>query len=68
MDRFFLLLVETLRVETLVILHEVAMSRFDTECAKSSKSEKITSRQQILATCYALLESIIGIIIEEEGC
>ena len=68
MDRFFLLLVQTLRVETIVILHEIATSRFDIECTKRSQLEKITSRQQILATCYALLESVIDVIVEEEGC
>lgn len=62
LDRFFLLLVETLRVETIVLLNEVARSRFDTAC----KSDEVVKRRHLLATCYSLLESAISITIEEE--
>lgn len=67
MGRFFLLLVQTLRVETIVIVHEIATSRFDIECAKCSQPEKNLNRKKVLAICYALLESVIDIILEEEG-
>lgn len=66
LDRFFFLLVETLRVETVVLLNEVARSRFDRDTTITCKSEKSMKRRHILATCYALLESIINITIEEE--
>lgn len=62
LDRFFLLLVETLRVETIVLMNEVARSRFDAAC----KSDDDVKRQHLLATCYSLLESAISITIEEE--
>lgn len=66
LDRFFLLLVETLRVETLFLLNEVARSRFDTEISKACRSNTLLKQQQLLATCYFLLESVINITIEEE--
>ncbi|KAI5060184.1 hypothetical protein GOP47_0024604 [Adiantum capillus-veneris] len=65
-SRFFLLLVETLRVETLVLLNEIARSRFNAQKWKACNSNKLIKDQHLLATCYFLLESVINITIEEE--
>ncbi|KAH7372662.1 hypothetical protein KP509_17G015300 [Ceratopteris richardii] len=65
-DRFFLLLVETLRVEALVILNEVAHSRFNTESSMNSKSDEFMKRKYQLALVYSLLESVIELSLEED--
>ncbi|MCO5553777.1 hypothetical protein L7F22_007303 [Adiantum nelumboides] len=66
LDRFFLLLVETLRVESLVLLNEVARSRFQTEILKACSSNDLIKKQHLLATCYFLLESVINVTVEED--
>lgn len=63
LDRFFILLVQTLRVETAVLLGDIARVRFDSDDSHACLSD-CEKRQHTLAICYALLENIMNIISE----
>ncbi|CAM6083214.1 unnamed protein product [Calypogeia fissa] len=69
-DRFFLLVAETLRVETAVILNEVAQAAFESgesaEAESSKTAEAASVRQRRLMTCFALLEHVITIVATQE--
>ncbi|KAL2651419.1 hypothetical protein R1flu_019547 [Riccia fluitans] len=63
-NRFFVLVVETLRVETPVLLNEVARRTFDSgQVAETSQGSTVHERR--LLSCFALLEEIINIAAEQ---
>lgn len=66
MSRFFLLIVETLRVESAVLLNEVARSSFDPgQEPRTTDGSSVKERR--LMSCFALLESVINIVTNQEG-
>ncbi|KAG6543455.1 hypothetical protein Mapa_015125 [Marchantia paleacea] len=64
-DRFFLLIVETLRVESAVLLNEVARSSFDPG-QEPQTSDGSSVKERRLMSCFALLESVINIVTNQE--
>ncbi|KAL3700351.1 hypothetical protein R1sor_018373 [Riccia sorocarpa] len=63
-NRFFVLVVETLRVETAVLLNEVARMTFEVgQVAGTSKGNSVKERR--LMSCFSLLEHIITIAAEQ---
>eukprot|EP00249_Psilotum_nudum_P020556 c27756_g1_i3 orf=123-2132(+) len=62
-ERFFMLLVKTVQIETTVILSEIARLQFHSS-STNSDTELLSRKQRILATCFALLENIINVIAD----
>lgn len=65
--RFFLLVVETLRVETAVLLNEVARMTFDSGGGEPAQAVDSDNKQQVLATCLALLEHVMNLVADQQG-
>lgn len=62
LDRCFLLVLETSRVEIGVLLNELAHFKFDSSNGVCSNLEDATIRQKDLANVYALMEDIIKLL------
>lgn len=65
LDRFFMLVVETLRIETAVLLNEVARKMFGSGGQTTQVAES-AGKQQGLATYLALLEHIVNVVVEQQ--
>lgn len=62
LDRCFLLVLETSKVEIAVLLNELAHFKFDTSSGVSSNLEDATIRQRDLANIYTLMENMIKLL------
>jgi hypothetical protein len=66
-DRFFLLILETLRVETAVLLNEVARIVFDNSGGTLvAQNPEAAMKQRQLATFFFLLEHIMNVVAEQQ--
>ncbi|KAG0592349.1 hypothetical protein M758_1G239200 [Ceratodon purpureus] len=66
LDRFFMLVVETVRIETSVLLNEVARKTFDSGGGETDQVAESAGKQQGLATYLALLEHIINVVVDQQ--
>jgi hypothetical protein len=65
-DRFFMLVVETVRIETAVLLNEVARTTFDSGGGQTAPIAESAGKQQGLATYLSLLEHVINVIVDQQ--
>lgn len=62
-----MLVVETVRIETAVLLNEVARTTFDSGGGETAPIAESAGKQQGLATYLALLEHVINVIVDQQG-
>lgn len=62
-----MLVVETVRIETAVLLNEVARTTFDSGGGETAPVADSAGKQQGLATYFSLLEHVINVVVEQQG-
>lgn len=67
MYRFFMLVVETLRIETAVLLNEVARMTFDSGGGQAAQAAEAAGKQRGVASYLALLEHVINVVVDQQG-
>jgi hypothetical protein len=61
-----MLVVETVRIETAVLLNEVARKTFDSGGGETDQVAESAGKQQGLATYLALLEHVINVVVDQQ--
>lgn len=62
-----MLVVETLRIETAVLLNEVARMTFDSGGGQVAQAAEAASKQRGVASYLALLEHVINVVVDQQG-
>lgn len=62
-----MLVVETLRIETAVLLNEVARMTFDSGGGQVAQAAEAAGKQRGVASYLALLEHVINVVVDQQG-
>ena len=62
-----MLVVEILRIETAVLLNEVARMTFDSGGGQAAQTTEAVGKQRGVASYLALLEHVINVVVDQQG-
>lgn len=62
-----MLVVETVRIETAVLLNEVARITFDSGGSETAQVAESAGKEQGLAAYLSLLEHVINVVVDQQG-